>query len=215
MHHFKLTYVIFLFLYFKFTFQQGKSCNIPCVKHMGKICSGPEHGICECGNCVCFQDWIGEACECSTNTKTCISPNNGQLCSDHGACICGKCHCSEIDGVKFYGNFCEECSICPTHCDDYRDCVECSFQIGKYDQTQCKEKCNKYDIQRKVKIDNYTSKHEIHCRFPVGKCFAVFKYFYDEKDEVKLDVQEAFDCSDYYLSQKQMSWLQKIWSYFG
>lgn len=184
------------------------------MTHMEKICSGPEHGTCENGNCLCFQDWTGEACECPTSTKTCISPDN-HLCSDNGICICGKCHCNEIDDVKYFGNFCEECSTCPNRCDEYSDCVECALGTLQFRQNVCTESCNKLDIQRKEKIDNDTSKNEIHCKYFKGNCSGFFKYFYDENGEVKIVAQETFECNGFHFDLEGMKQLQRVAGMFG
>ena len=38
----------------------GEFCecdNFSCDRHHGQLCSGPEHGECVCGQCVCNSEW--------------------------------------------------------------------------------------------------------------------------------------------------------------
>ena len=59
----------------------GKQCecdNAACLKYEDKICGGPERGTCDCGECVCKDEWIGRTCErkCSTDTDQCYDKND-------------------------------------------------------------------------------------------------------------------------------------------
>lgn len=120
----------------------GKYCecdNFSCFHHDNKICSGPDHGTCECGKCVCNKDWSGEACECRKSVDTCIDPKTQKVCAGHGECICGQCKCLQTEERSYTGQFCEECNNCPTMCEKYKDCVRCTtFETGPLTKDECK-----------------------------------------------------------------------------
>lgn len=121
----------------------GEFCecdNFSCERHDSLICSGPENGVCECGQCKCFDSWEGEACECSSLTDDCIDPFKGEICSNHGKCRCGKCECDfSIGDFRYSGKFCEKCSTCPDRCIDLSHCVTC--QINEEKSNDCEVKC--------------------------------------------------------------------------
>ena len=78
----------------------------------GIMCGG--HGTCQCnkelGNyCKCDLGWEGSDCSCTSDVDTCISPYDGQVCSNNGNCQCGTCRCNEvaIGGQTFKGEFCQ------------------------------------------------------------------------------------------------------------
>ena len=48
--------------------------NFSCDRHEKRLCSGPEHGSCVCGQCSCLPDWTGDACQCPASNATCIAP---------------------------------------------------------------------------------------------------------------------------------------------
>lgn len=55
----------------------GRFCecdNNSCQKRRGLLCSGEDHGFCECGKCTCLDGWEGPACECLNKIDTCINP---------------------------------------------------------------------------------------------------------------------------------------------
>ena len=31
--------------------------NFSCDRYNGELCSGPDHGVCQCGKCVCNSEW--------------------------------------------------------------------------------------------------------------------------------------------------------------
>lgn len=86
----------------------GQYCecdDFSCPYHNDKLCGG--HGRCVCGKCECHQNYIGEACECSTSQDMCKS-SNGRICNGQGSCICGKCECDA--GSMYSGPTCEDCT---------------------------------------------------------------------------------------------------------
>lgn len=72
----------------------GRYCecdNFSCDRQKEELCSGPDHGVCECGSCVCKPEWTGPSCDCRALNDTCISPQTGEICSGNGNCKCGVC----------------------------------------------------------------------------------------------------------------------------
>ena len=107
----------------------GQFCecdNFSCDRHNSILCSGPDHGVCECGVCKCHDGWGGNACECSSSIDTCKAPN-GDICSGHGECRCGKCECEIKEDIRYTGRYCEKCPTCPGRCNELKDCVECQM----------------------------------------------------------------------------------------
>lgn len=89
----------------------GRYCecdNFSCERHKGLLCGGPEHGICECGRCLCRLGWTGDDCTCRTSNDTCIPPDGGEICSGRGTCICGACKCQETGGNRYSGKYCKQ-----------------------------------------------------------------------------------------------------------
>ena len=74
------------------------------------------HGECHCGECKCHAGYIGDNCNCSTKTDSCVS-SDGQMCSGRGTCVCGKCQCTEPGA---FGETCEKCPTCPGVCSTKR-----------------------------------------------------------------------------------------------
>uniref|UniRef100_A0A4W3HPM8 Integrin beta n=1 Tax=Callorhinchus milii TaxID=7868 RepID=A0A4W3HPM8_CALMI len=111
--------------------------DFSCARHKGILCSG--HGECQCGECRCQAGWIGDNCNCSTQTNSCLS-NDGQVCSGRGNCICGQCVCAEPGA---FGNTCEKCPTCPDACGTKRECIECRlFNSGRLaDNQTCQRHC--------------------------------------------------------------------------
>lgn len=88
----------------------GKFCecdDFTCRRHSGLPCSGPDHGICECGKCVCKWGWSGEACECPDSKENCYPPDFSEECMGRGSCECGVCKCKE----NYSGKYCDECPV--------------------------------------------------------------------------------------------------------
>nr|XP_020477373.1 integrin beta-5 isoform X2 [Monopterus albus] len=111
--------------------------DFSCPRHKGILCSG--HGECHCGECKCHAGYIGDNCDCSTETSSCIS-DDGQMCSGRGSCVCGRCQCIEPGA---FGDTCEKCPTCPDACGTKRDCIECRlFKSGHLaDNQTCQRLC--------------------------------------------------------------------------
>ncbi|KAL0963982.1 hypothetical protein UPYG_G00316050 [Umbra pygmaea] len=111
--------------------------DFSCARHKGILCSG--HGECHCGDCKCHVGYIGDNCNCSTETVTCES-DDGQICSGRGRCVCGRCQCTEQGA---FGDTCEKCPTCPDACGTKRECIECRlFNSGRLaDNQTCQRLC--------------------------------------------------------------------------
>ncbi|XP_064185723.1 integrin beta-5 [Anguilla rostrata] len=110
--------------------------DFSCARHKGVLCSG--HGECHCGECKCHAGYVGDNCNCSTETAACVS-GDGQMCSGRGVCVCGGCQCTEPGA---FGDTCEKCPTCPDACGTKRECVECRlFGSGKHDNQTCQRLC--------------------------------------------------------------------------
>ncbi|XP_030641873.1 integrin beta-5 [Chanos chanos] len=111
--------------------------DFSCARHKGILCSG--HGECNCGECKCHAGYIGDNCNCSTETSTCVS-DDGQICSGRGSCVCGRCQCTEPGA---FGDTCEKCPTCPDACGTKRECIECRlFNSGRLaDNQTCQRMC--------------------------------------------------------------------------
>ncbi|XP_070693758.1 integrin beta-5 [Pempheris klunzingeri] len=111
--------------------------DFSCARHKGILCSG--HGECHCGECKCHAGYIGDNCNCSTETTSCIS-DDGQMCSGRGSCVCGRCQCTEPGA---FGDTCEKCPTCPDACGTKRECIECRlFNSGRLaDNQTCQRLC--------------------------------------------------------------------------
>ncbi|XP_051260435.1 integrin beta-5 isoform X1 [Dicentrarchus labrax] len=111
--------------------------DFSCARHKGILCSG--HGECHCGECKCHAGYIGDNCNCSTETSSCIS-DDGKMCSGRGNCVCGRCQCTEPGA---FGDTCEKCPTCPDACGTKRECIECRlFNSGRLaDNQTCQRLC--------------------------------------------------------------------------
>ncbi|XP_017547919.1 integrin beta-5 [Pygocentrus nattereri] len=111
--------------------------DFSCARHKGILCSG--HGDCHCGECKCHAGYIGDNCNCSTETAPCVS-EDGRICSGRGSCVCGRCQCTEPGA---FGDTCEKCPTCPDACATKRECIECRlFNTGKFaDNHTCQRMC--------------------------------------------------------------------------
>uniref|UniRef100_A0AAX7SFC1 Integrin beta n=1 Tax=Astatotilapia calliptera TaxID=8154 RepID=A0AAX7SFC1_ASTCA len=116
--------------------------DFSCARHKGILCSG--HGECHCGECKCHAGYIGDNCNCSTETSGCIS-DDGQMCSGRGSCVCGRCQCTEPGA---FGETCEKCPTCPDACGTKRECIECRlFNSGRLaDNETCQRQCKDHII---------------------------------------------------------------------
>ncbi|XP_043930863.1 integrin beta-5 [Protopterus annectens] len=110
--------------------------DFSCARHKGILCSG--HGDCHCGECKCHASYIGDNCNCTTETDSCLA-DDGQMCSGRGNCVCGKCQCNDPGA---FGDTCEKCPTCPDACGMKRECIECRlFHSGRYDNQTCQRLC--------------------------------------------------------------------------
>uniref|UniRef100_A0A9J7Y7A7 Integrin beta n=1 Tax=Cyprinus carpio carpio TaxID=630221 RepID=A0A9J7Y7A7_CYPCA len=111
--------------------------DFSCARHKGILCSG--HGECHCGECKCHAGYIGDNCNCSTETASCAS-DDGKICSGRGSCVCGRCQCTEPGA---FGDTCEKCPTCPDACGTKRECIECRlFNTGRLaDNQTCQRMC--------------------------------------------------------------------------
>lgn len=90
-------------------------CLVLCVSKWNQqrvFLSPPGHGECHCGECKCHAGYVGDNCNCSTETASCVS-DDGQICSGRGSCVCGRCQCTEPGA---FGDTCEKCPTCPDAC---------------------------------------------------------------------------------------------------
>ncbi|XP_026673834.1 integrin beta-PS-like isoform X2 [Ceratina calcarata] len=165
----------------------GKYCecdNFSCKRSGGLVCGG--RGKCECGTCNCLPGWGGETCDCKETNSTCMASNgeNTEICSGRGDCVCGSCLCHEKDNIRYSGQYCEECPICPgQRCEELKNCVECVVHnAGPYAEGgKCDQCLHQIDIVKKVEEDpekdQDTGAHVCRITGDTG-CTFVFKYEY-------------------------------------
>ena len=80
----KFMIVTLIFTFFQMIWGQYCECdNFSCDRRNNTVCSG--HGTCNCGTCECAPGWKGDACECSTDTNSCVK--HGLECSGHVSLI--------------------------------------------------------------------------------------------------------------------------------
>ncbi|XP_053948571.1 integrin beta-PS-like [Anastrepha ludens] len=125
----------------------GRYCqcdNFSCERYERKICSGAEHGTCECGKCDCKPGWTGPACECQVSTESCRPPDGGEICSGKGTCECGVCKCQTTAQGRYSGQYCEMCPTCSSRCSEIKHCVQCQlYDMGKLkDKMDCANNCS-------------------------------------------------------------------------
>ncbi|XP_061917813.1 integrin beta-5-like [Entelurus aequoreus] len=101
-------------------------------------------GECHCGECKCHAGYVGDNCNCSTETASCVA-DDGQLCSGRGHCVCGRCQCTQPGA---FGDACQKCPTCPDACDSKRECVECHLlKSGRPSDNQtCQQRVCKDEI---------------------------------------------------------------------
>ncbi|UYV76265.1 ITGB1 [Cordylochernes scorpioides] len=179
----------------------GKHCecdDLACDRHDNKMCSGPDHGYCKCGECICLDGWMGEVCDCRNTTDTCYAPGSEQICSGHGYCDCGKCHCFETGEEHFSGEFCEECPTCPGKCELFKECVQCrTFESGPLSEAECNN-CSFFPVKTD-KLEIKDPDREKLCIFrDDDDCKFMFTYAQDEKNPgiYLVRVQVTKDCPE-------------------
>ncbi|KAJ8936075.1 hypothetical protein NQ314_012510 [Rhamnusium bicolor] len=179
----------------------GKYCecdNFSCERHNGKLCSGPDHGICDCGECHCKEEWTGSNCACKKSNATCFTPGvvDGKICSGHGECECGVCVCENTSEGRFSGKFCEKCPTCSDRCSEFKDCVQCQqYKTGPLkNPDECASKCTKFvPIPVKEAIADEES-GEVRCYYDEDECRFAYVYYYDEKNKFQIRAQEELAC---------------------
>uniref|UniRef100_A0A8C0HB81 Integrin beta n=1 Tax=Chelonoidis abingdonii TaxID=106734 RepID=A0A8C0HB81_CHEAB len=165
-------------------------CNdFSCARYKGVLCSG--HGECHCGECKCHAGYIGDNCNCSTETNRCIS-NDSQMCSGRGNCVCGKCQCTEPGA---FGETCEKCPTCPGACSTKRDCIECMLHNsgGLADNQTCPKHC-KDEIITRVDVLKTDDQHSVLCVYPVNDCVMKFTYSELPSGKSNLTVLKKPEC---------------------
>uniref|UniRef100_A0A8D2M9M3 Integrin beta n=1 Tax=Zonotrichia albicollis TaxID=44394 RepID=A0A8D2M9M3_ZONAL len=162
--------------------------DFSCARYKGVLCSG--HGECHCGECKCHAGFIGDNCNCSTETDSCVS-SDGQMCSGRGACVCGRCQCTEPGA---FGETCEKCPTCPGVCSTKRDCIECKlFNSGRLaDNQTCQKHCKDEII---TTVDVLDDPNAILCAYPVNNCVMKFTYMELPSGKSNLTVLKEPACS--------------------
>uniref|UniRef100_A0A8C2XVF3 Integrin beta n=1 Tax=Cyclopterus lumpus TaxID=8103 RepID=A0A8C2XVF3_CYCLU len=128
--------------------------DFTCARHKGILCSG--HGECHCGECKCHAGYVGDNCNCSTETSACVA-DDGQMCSGRGGCVCGRCLCTEPGA---FGDTCEKCPTCPDACGTKRECIECRlFNSGRLADNQTCQRLCKDEIITVEALGEYTHTH--------------------------------------------------------
>lgn len=175
----------------------GKYCecdNFSCDNNNDLLCSGPEHGTCQCSVCVCQPEYTGSACDCLASNKTCIAPNSTEICSGHGDCECGACRCEVNEEGRFSGKYCEKCPTCSGRCHEFKDCVQCQmYKTGPLSESDCSTNCTLFVPKAEEIIEADESKDEHLCTF-YDDDDCRFKFVYTDTDEVKVRAQQDRDC---------------------
>ncbi|XP_046454931.1 integrin beta-PS-like [Daphnia pulex] len=174
----------------------GKYCecdNFSCDRTDGILCSG--QGECKCGQCLCNDGWMGNACDCMTTDDSCMPIGGGDVCSGNGVCKCGSCVCSG----NSQGQYCQDCPTCPSRCDDFTPCVQCTvFKTGPYmanNEEACKRECTyRITVEETVKVEESS---ERDCSYEnEQKCTVKFVYGYDSNGARQVRVQQDPVCPD-------------------
>ncbi|XP_057295114.1 integrin beta-1-A-like isoform X2 [Hydractinia symbiolongicarpus] len=173
-------------------FITGRYCecnNFGCPRYEGKVCGGPDRGVCECGRCKCKETFLGENCgevNCTRERINCVSDlAKNTVCNGKGKCACDHCECDP--GYK--GELCEKCVSCPGKCSNSKDCVRClAFKEPN------KEFCDKLECSHiNWKWVNSTTEQ---CSIKDdNECFVIFSFQQDLVNETIL-VQREKRCID-------------------
>lgn len=180
----------------RFTGNYCECDNYSCFHSDNKICSGLDHGVCECGVCTCNKDWTGPACECRKSVDTCIDPKTQKICAGHGECICGECKCMQNQERQYTGTYCEQCPTCPTMCEQYKDCVRCTmFGTGPLASKELCSLCKNSTFSIEPIQELVVEKDETHCIFIDDEdgCTFQFKYKQTPTDTGEVTLIHALD----------------------
>ncbi|XP_069577117.1 integrin beta-5 [Brachyistius frenatus] len=164
--------------------------DFSCARHKGVLCSG--HGECHCGECKCHAGYVGDNCNCSTETASCVS-DAGQMCSGRGHCVCGHCQCTEPGA---FGDTCEKCPTCPDACGTKRECIECRlFNSGRLaDNQTCQRLCKDEIIT--VEILNTEDSAAVLCLYKTDSdCVMKFTYSEHASGQSVLTALKEPECS--------------------
>ncbi|KAM4698234.1 integrin beta-5 isoform 1-T2 [Rhinophrynus dorsalis] len=164
--------------------------DFSCARYKGALCSG--HGECECGECRCHAGYIGENCNCTTETDSCLS-DDGEMCSGKGNCVCGRCQCIEPGS---FGETCEKCPTCPDACGTKRDCIECRlYQAGRLAHNQTCQKLCKDEIVT-VDVLEADSPDLVLCIYKTeNDCVRRFTYREEDSGKSILTVLKEPECA--------------------
>jgi len=176
----------------------GQFCecdNFSCDYYNGLPCAGADHGTCKCGQCVCKPGWKGSNCACRDTTDTCIPPGGGEVCSGKGECVCGECQCIEENGGRYSGQFCQECSTCPSKCSQYIPCVQCQvFKTGELSTPEREDECKNCSfVPIEVDVAEEAPGFKQCWFYDDDDCRVTFVYGTD-KDEFVVRVQKTKEC---------------------
>ena len=86
-----------------------------------RVCSG--NGACNCEvtngvatdyQCSCHNPWVGDNCDCTTDTASCMLPKGSgeeEECFGRGRCECGRCSCQ----AGYEGGYCQHDKVSVIH----------------------------------------------------------------------------------------------------
>ncbi|CAG9864043.1 unnamed protein product [Phyllotreta striolata] len=181
----------------------GKYCecdNDHCDRHDGKLCSGPDHGTCDCGVCHCRAEWEGPSCACVKSKATCYAPGDDKICSGHGRCECGVCKCEATADGSHSGKFCERCPTCTDKCIDFRDCVQCQqYHTGPHKKPEdCARNCSNFFTPSSAdEIIVNEENNEILCAYyDEDECRFAYVYYFDNENKIQVRAQKERECPE-------------------
>lgn len=169
--------------------------NFSCERNKNQLCSGPDHGTCDCGRCICKPGWTGTSCACQASNDTCMPPGGGEICSGHGVCECGVCKCAVNEQGRYSGRHCEKCPTCSGRCQELKDCVQCQmYHTGVLkDVNDCARNCTTFTPIGVEKVEIDERKDEQMCTF-FDEDDCRFEFKYSEQGELIVHAQEEKEC---------------------
>ncbi|XP_056640802.1 integrin beta-PS isoform X1 [Diorhabda sublineata] len=182
----------------------GKYCecdNFSCERHDGKLCSGADHGICDCGVCHCKDEWTGTNCACIKSNASCYAPGviDGKICSGHGRCECGVCICDSNEEGPYSGKFCDRCPTCSDRCSEFKECVQCQqYQTGPLKNPEdCSSNCTKFTPSSADVITVDAKNSEVLCAYyDEDECRFKYVYYFDTENKIQVRAQKNRDCPE-------------------